>query len=153
MLWETVIKLEKEEKTLAIDITALIKKIRQRQAIGLVELQSFSVEIYRAGGKMYMPFKQKKVGNILIREFSQSVDSLELAWHRDKKDRFVRVAKGKDWKLQIENCLPIDLLSKKIYFIPKNTYHRIIKGRTDLVVEIREVCSQKGISNILKEIL
>ena len=33
------------------------------------------------------PFKETKLSNMLIREFSKDVDSAELVWHQDREDR------------------------------------------------------------------
>jgi hypothetical protein len=102
---------------------------------------------------MKYPFKQKKNNGLLIREFSEDVDSSELVWHRDRKDRFVRVVDGRGWKLQLENKLPKNLVKDRIYFIPKNTYHRVCKGRGNLVVEIRETNSMKITKRQLRRII
>ena len=84
------------------------------------------------------PFTEKKIGESLIRKFSESVDSSELVWHRDRQNRVVRVLNGVNWKIQIENNLPENLIPGKSYFIPKGGYHRILKGKSNLVVEILE---------------
>tara|TARA_B100000214_G_C23770542_1_gene536539 strand:- start:180 stop:713 length:534 start_codon:yes stop_codon:yes gene_type:complete len=87
---------------------------------------------------MKYPFHQKESNGRLIREFSADVASDELVWHRDRADRHVKVRSGEGWQLQLENRLPKNLIPGEIYFIPKNTYHRVIKGRQRLVVEIEE---------------
>ena len=87
---------------------------------------------------MKYPFHQKESNGRLIREFSADVASDELVWHRDRADRHVKVRSGEGWQLQLENRLPKNLIPGEIYFIPKNTYHRVIKGQQRLVVEIEE---------------
>ena len=89
---------------------------------------------------MKYPFKQKKNNGLLIREFSKNVSSDELVWHRDREDRDVTVLEGSGWQLQMDNRLPVYLTPGKTYHIPRNTYHRVIKGNTDLLVEIKEIC-------------
>ncbi len=84
------------------------------------------------------PFRQEKKEGYLLREFKQSVDSEELIWHRDKKDRIVEVIQSQDWMIQLDNELPIRLEEGKKYFIPKEVYHRVHKGDGDLVVKISE---------------
>ena len=84
------------------------------------------------------PFKQEKKEGYLLREFKLSVDSEELIWHRDKKDRVVEVIQSQDWMIQLDNELPIRLEEGKKYFIPKEVYHRVHKGEGDLVVKIYE---------------
>ena len=84
------------------------------------------------------PFIQKKIDDTIIREFSSNVNSEELVWHRDREDRNVQVCEGEGWQLQMENKLPRDLVPGENYYIPRNTYHRVIKGKSNLIVEIRE---------------
>ena len=106
--------------------------------------------ILQDGGKMSLPFKQKRKGMLLIREFSKDVNTSELVWHRDREDRRVKVVKGVGWKLQLENKLPMPLEVGKSYFIPAKTYHRVIKGKSSLVVEISEN-SMKKTRQMLRE--
>lgn len=96
-----------------------------------------------------LPFEQYKRHGLLIREFSKDVDSSELVWHRDKEDRLVVVKEGTGWMLQAENKLPESLSEGSIHFIPRNTYHRIIKGSTSLVIEIEEKPIRKYIRESL----
>lgn len=100
---------------------------------------------------MKYPFSQKKLNGKLIREFSVNVDSKELVWHRDRNNRQIYIAKGSGWKLQLENTLPIILKEGSSYKIPKNMYHRVLKGQTSLVVEITE--DEDAVSKIISEIV
>lgn len=83
---------------------------------------------------MSLPFNEKKIGNKKIRTFSKNVDTEELKWHFDDEDRLVEIIKSDGWMFQIDNKLPVTLIESEKFFIPKNTYHRIIKGNGDLVV-------------------
>jgi len=84
------------------------------------------------------PFKEKKTqNNISIREFSSSVDSGELIWHKDKEDRIVEVLQNNNWMFQMDNELP-KLLKEKL-FVTKETYHRVIKGDGNLVVKVTKL--------------
>lgn len=85
-----------------------------------------------------VPYQQVTQDNIKIRKFTLEVDSEELVWHRDEKDRYVTILEGKDWEFQLDNELPLELKKGDCIFIPKQTYHRIIKGTTDLVIQIQE---------------
>jgi quercetin dioxygenase-like cupin family protein len=76
--------------------------------------------------------------NSFIRTFSESLDDEELIWHRDKKDREIRVLKGTGWFLQYDNQLPIEMIVGESYFIKAETYHRVIKRQNNLVLEIKE---------------
>ena len=85
---------------------------------------------------MSLPYVETSVGdNVYIREFDKDVDIHELEWHLDSEDRLVEVVENEGkWQVQIDNSLPV-LLEKKI-FIPKETYHRVIKGSGKLIVRI-----------------
>lgn len=84
------------------------------------------------------PFTETKRGKVLIREFSENVDKGELIWHRDREDRTITILESKGWKLQMDNTLPVVLEEGKSYNIPKNTYHRIIKGEGKLILELEK---------------
>ncbi len=89
---------------------------------------------------MDFPFVERQVSsNRFIREFNKDIDSNELIWHMDREDRYVTVKSGSNWKLQMDNELPVLLEMKKVYFIPKFTYHRIIKGSTKLIIEVKKI--------------
>ena len=81
------------------------------------------------------PYKEQIVDNYILREFSQDTPSFEFVWHRDKKDRWVQPTHETDWLFQLDNDIPRKLQKNKL-FIPKETYHRLIKGTGDLVVKI-----------------
>lgn len=85
-----------------------------------------------------VPYQQVIQDNTKIRKFTLEVDSEELVWHRDEKDRYVTILEGKDWEFQLDNELPLELKKGDRIFIPKQTYHRIIKGTTDLLIQIQE---------------
>ena len=81
------------------------------------------------------PYSEIKEDGYLIREFTNDTPSFEFVWHRDKEDRIVQALHDTDWKFQLDNDIP-RLLAKDKLFIPKETYHRLIKGTGDLVVKI-----------------
>lgn len=74
----------------------------------------------------------------ITRTFDTNVESDELVWHQDKEDRIIKILEGINWKIQMDNELPIELKKGDEVFIPKYTYHRVFKGRTPLVIEITE---------------
>ena len=87
---------------------------------------------------MNLPFVEKSLGNNqYIREFSDDVDTHELEWHIDKEDRIVESIQNDGWEIQLDNELP-KILNDKL-FIPKETYHRVIKGNGKLIVRITKV--------------
>ena len=86
----------------------------------------------------HLPFKETALGdNRYIREFSTDIDSNELEWHIDKEDRIIDTIENNGWKIQLDNQLPKTLNDK--LFIPKETYHRVIKGDGKLIVKITKL--------------
>lgn len=73
-----------------------------------------------------LPFTEK--GQLRI--FKQSIDQSQLVWHRDREDRIIDPNRPTDWMIQYDNELPRNITRK--LFIPKNVYHRLIKGSGDL---------------------
>ena len=74
-----------------------------------------------------------------IRTFSEDIDEEELIWHRDKEDRIITVIEGKNWKLQIDNQLPIEMKIGEDYFIGNMVYHRLLKGEGKLILNINRM--------------
>jgi hypothetical protein len=84
------------------------------------------------------PYTENKKGKYIIREFDVNISTDELVWHRDTNDRMVEVLSGNGWKFQMDNRLPIELKEGMELQIPKETFHRIGKGNTKLVIKIKE---------------
>lgn len=74
-----------------------------------------------------------------IRTFYSNVDSDQLVWHRDLEDRKVTVLEGEGWQFQFNGSLPIELVEDRAFMIPRDMYHRIIKGKTKLVLRIEKI--------------
>jgi quercetin dioxygenase-like cupin family protein len=72
----------------------------------------------------------------VIREFSSEVDPMELVWHQDEEDRTIEILEGEGWQLQRDNELPLVLQKGDIIFIPEYQIHRVIKGNTNLKIQI-----------------
>lgn len=85
--------------------------------------------------KINLPYSEEVKNGYTIREFLDSTPSFEFVWHRDKEDRIVKALHKTDWKFQIDNDIP-RILTEKELFIPKETYHRLIKGTGNLKVKI-----------------
>jgi hypothetical protein len=81
------------------------------------------------------PYIDTHSEDFVTRKFSQEIDPIELMWHRDLKNRNIKVLEGKDWKIQMENELP---KSFDTITIPRLTWHRVIKGSGNLVIQIKE---------------
>ena len=90
------------------------------------------------------PYIEERNFNVIKRTFSNSVDEHELTWHRDREDRIVIPINENDWLIQFDNELPRKLNVDEEFFIPKNSFHRVIKGKTDLVVEIIETTFEEN---------
>jgi hypothetical protein len=77
--------------------------------------------------------------NVIIRKFNNNINPIELKWHRDLNSRNITILEGKGWKYQQDNQLPINLEPGVELYIPKLTWHRIIKGNNDLIIQIKEM--------------
>lgn len=84
------------------------------------------------------PYSDVYVDNVIIRSFDLDVDVEELIWHRDKRNRIVTILSGEGWKLQMDNQIPLIMNVNSVFIIPKEMYHRILKGKTKLLVQIQE---------------
>lgn len=85
------------------------------------------------------PYSDNAISNNTFeRTFKNDVQNDELVWHRDHYDRYISVINGENWKLQLDNNMPELLEKENIYYIPKNVYHRLIKGDGDLILKITE---------------
>lgn len=83
------------------------------------------------------PYEEKIEEGYHIRRFSEDTNESELVWHRDKEDRIVESIGDTDWLIQLDNQIPKPLTEK--VSIPKNTYHRVIKGSGELKVRIKKL--------------
>ena len=82
------------------------------------------------------PYYEVKTFDFIDRKFTQDIDEEELVWHRDRRDREVQIIGQTDWMFQLEDQIPQVL--KDTIFIPKDTYHRLIKGTGELNIHITE---------------
>jgi len=73
----------------------------------------------------------------VIRKFSEYSDSNEFKWHWDEEDRLIHMVHKTDWKLQLDNELPIQI--KSTIRISKGTWHRLIKGTGDLSIIVEKI--------------
>lgn len=89
--------------------------------------------------KNEVPYIEKKLDKSTYkRTFKHNLNTDELEWHKDAEDRIVEVIENKgNWFIQIDNKLPEKLEGK--IFIPKETYHRAIKGTDDLIITITKL--------------
>ena len=95
--------------------------------------------------KNILPFTEIRIEEFFIRRFDNHVNEEELVWHRDREDREITIIESKDWYLQLEDELPIELNEGEIHFIPKQVWHRVIKrGSSDLVIKIKKFNSTEN---------
>ena len=71
-----------------------------------------------------------------VRYFPHDTESVELVWHRDRKDRYITPIGDTNWKIQFDNELPKPI--NDCIFIKEGRYHRIIKGEGCLKILINE---------------
>jgi len=92
------------------------------------------------GGKMSLPFLEQQVNkNIYLRKFLNETEDEEYIWHRDQEDRIIEVLSSDGWKFQQENELPILLEEGITIYIPKLSWHRVIKGKGDLLIKVNKL--------------
>lgn len=84
------------------------------------------------------PYQEEEKEDCVIREFKSSVTEFELVWHRDKEDRYIQATTDTDWSFQLDNEIP-KVLGKTKLFIPKETYHRLIKGTGDVTIKVWKI--------------
>lgn len=84
------------------------------------------------------PYTEEIKDGYILREFLESTPSFEFVWHRDKQDRIIQATHDNDWLFQLDNEPPKRIDKNKL-FIPKETYHRLIKGNGNLVLKIWEL--------------
>lgn len=88
-----------------------------------------------------MIYKDKEYKDYIIRTFDESIDLINLMWHRDKCDRIIKAINNTDWLIQLDNEYPKSFNEET--FIPKETYHRLIKGTKSCKIKIINIETSK----------
>lgn len=88
---------------------------------------------------MSRPYRELYSKRYKVRAFDSKTLNEELMWHKDEKHRYVKIIKSNGWSIQFENSLPTKLIEDLSYFIEAEEWHRLIKGRGELVIEIGEL--------------
>ena len=84
-----------------------------------------------------LPFKEKKIAeNVFIRYFDHNVLSEELVWHQDQEDRIIEVIQSNDWHFQRDEEVPFKLVEGMKFSIKKLDYHRLLRGKNDLIIKV-----------------
>ena len=85
-----------------------------------------------------LPFFEEKVADgIYKRTFEPTLEIEELKWHHDPEDRLIKVLNENDWLFQFDNTLPQQLPND--FLIPMGVWHRLIKGTTNLQVQVTKL--------------
>ena len=87
------------------------------------------VEVYKDDNRQMGSF---------YRTISVHHSDTDYVWHRDRRDRKVVPLQCEDWYIQFDNEMPIKMEEGKEIFIEKEVYHRVIKGKGDLKLQIWE---------------
>ena len=87
---------------------------------------------------MHKPYTEteKRDENHTLRLFKKKTSSEDLVWHRDRENRLIWSAYKTGWKFQFDNELPREIPTEEMFgiYIPKYTYHRLIKSSDDLTL-------------------
>lgn len=85
-------------------------------------------------------YRDKAIGpNLRGRTISESRASEELTWHRDPNHRIVLVLEGSGWSFQRDDQIPFSISPGDMIKIRAGEWHRVIPGRGDLKLMIREI--------------
>jgi hypothetical protein len=86
-----------------------------------------------------LPFEEEQISdNIFIRTFSVDIDEIDLIWHTDKENRFIKVLEGNGWQFQYDEELPFEMTDGLGFPIMKGQIHRVIKGLGPLKIELHK---------------
>lgn len=86
-----------------------------------------------------LPFEEEQISdNIFIRTFSADIDEMDLIWHTDKENRFIKVLEGNGWQFQYDEDLPFEMTDGLGFPVMKGQIHRVIKGVGPLKIELHK---------------
>jgi len=89
--------------------------------------------------RKHEPYEDEQLTeNSKIRRFSEHVRDDDLVWHRDERDRTITVLEGRGWQFQRDNELPQEMRPGQVIEVRAGEWHRVIKGRDELVLSIEE---------------
>lgn len=87
-----------------------------------------------------MIYTDEIIEDLHIRTFSKDIDPIELKWHRDSETRIIKAVHETNWKIQLENKLPIAMNDPVI--IKHGVWHRLIMGTGDLELQIVKIYNE-----------
>tara|TARA_R110002126_G_scaffold84958_1_gene206101 strand:- start:960 stop:1238 length:279 start_codon:yes stop_codon:yes gene_type:complete len=83
------------------------------------------------------PFKEKQIAeNVFLRYFDHNILSEELIWHQDQEDRTIEIIQSNDWYFQRDEEVPFKLVEGMKFSIKKMNYHRLLRGKDDLIIKV-----------------
>ena len=86
-----------------------------------------------------LPFEEEQISdNIFIRTFSVDIDEMDLIWHTDKENRFIKLLEGNGWQFQYDEELPFEMTDGLGFPVMKGQIHRVIKGLGPLKIELHK---------------
>lgn len=84
------------------------------------------------------PYSDTVTGEMeVVRTFDETIDPIELMWHRDDEARIVEAIGETDWLIQLEDSLPVKMTGP--IMVPRHEWHRVIKGTGQLTVLIKKL--------------
>tara|TARA_R110000850_G_scaffold142337_3_gene264405 strand:+ start:1513 stop:1785 length:273 start_codon:yes stop_codon:yes gene_type:complete len=84
-----------------------------------------------------LPFKEKQIAeNVFLRYFDHNILSEELIWHQDQEDRTIEIIQSNDWYFQRDEEVPFKLVEGMKFSIKKLDYHRLLRGKDDLIIKV-----------------
>lgn len=93
---------------------------------------------------MTQPYRERLTDGVKrLRTFSAEVAEQDLVWHRDAACRDITHLDGSGWQFQFDNQLPFRIEQQKSWHVPAGVYHRLLKGNSDLTIEIVEQRSNR----------
>ena len=63
----------------------------------------------------------------------------DFVWHRDSRDRKIKVIYGANWYFQYDDSMPINITEGDVLYVEAMEYHRLIMGDTTLALYIQEL--------------
>lgn len=93
---------------------------------------------------MTYPYRESLTDSVKrLRTFSALTAEQDLVWHRDAHCRDIKLIEGTGWQFQFDNQLPFSIEKEKSWHVPAGVYHRLLKGSSDLTIEIVEQRSNR----------
>ena len=87
----------------------------------------------------FVEYSTDKTG-VFIRMFDSAYPEYLYQWHKDDEDRNIEIlSEGEDWLFQFDNEVPLQIKKGQNIYIPKDMWHRLIKGRKKLLLSIEKL--------------